>query len=91
MLAAIFTLIAYMRFRSAVEAKIEEWNEELNGLETVENDLGGIDPSPQTLRRTSHGLVHVALRSALPSWIAYLAIWFAFLSGVLGLLSVFAT
>jgi hypothetical protein len=89
--AAIFTLIAYERFRNGVETRIEESNKELNDLENVEDVFGSLDPSPQNLRRTMHDSVDFAMRSALPSWIAFLAIGFAALSGVLGLFSLIAS
>ena len=87
-LAAIFSLWAYRSFRISIERKIEESSRALADLEDIEHKVGGIDPDARSLRRTVHVLVNSALRSVLPSPVAYCAIGFAALSGVLGILSI---
>jgi hypothetical protein len=87
-LTAFLTFWAYWSFRHEVTSGIDNSVQVLDLLEKIENDAGGIDPPPQTLRRYTHDSVAIALQSVLPSRIAYLAIFFAAASGVLGLVSV---
>jgi len=87
-LAAIFTCWAYGRFRHEVQSGIDEADNDLKVREHVEWTVGGIDPSPQQLRRYTQQLVRDALKSVLPGRIAYFAIGFAALSGILAFVSV---
>ena len=86
--AAIFTCWAYGRFRHDVQLGINEAVNVLEDREHVEWTVGGIDPNPQQLRRYTQELVRDALKSVLPGRIAYLAIGFAALSGILAFVSV---
>ena len=87
-LAALFTCWAYGRFRHEVQSGIEETVNVLKDREHVEWAVGGIDPNPQQLRRYTQELVRDALKSVLPGRVAYFAIGFAALSGILAFVSV---
>ena len=87
-LAAIFTFWAYRRFRHEVQTGIEDAVKVLEDQELVEWRVGGIDPNPQQLRRYAHESVREALKAVLPGRIAYVAIGFAALSGILAFVSV---
>lgn len=61
---------------------------EVESAEVREINVGGIDPSPQGLRRFALEMVGDVLKLVLPGNIAYVAIGFALLGAVLALVSV---